>query len=141
MIEVVNRQRKVPVDSGRWQLFTGRALKAMPVEAANVTIAFVSDRQMRKLNRQWRGKTGTTDVLSFPAGDDEFANADGSNLGDVVISAEQAANQAKEHDLTLDVEISQLILHGLLHLSGYDHETDEGEMNRLEMKLRKKLRI
>ena len=141
MIEIVNRQRKVPVDPKRWQLFTSRALKVTPAEAANVTIAFISDRQMRELNRQWRGKTGTTDVLSFPAGEDEFANPNGSNLGDVVISAEQAARQAKEHELTLDEEIAQLILHGLLHLCGYDHETDDGEMNRLELKLRKKLRI
>ena len=141
MIEIVNRQRKVSVDPERWQLFTSRALKATPAEAANVTIAFVSDRHMRELNRQWRGKTGTTDVLSFPAGEDEFANPDGSNLGDVVISLEQAARQAKEHELTIDEEITQLILHGLLHLCGYDHETDNGEMNRLELRLRKKLGI
>jgi probable rRNA maturation factor len=141
MIEVVNRQRKVPVDLETWQLFTVRALKATPADAANVTVAFVSDRQMRELNRQWRGKTGTTDVLSFPAGEDEFANPDGSNLGDVVISVEQAARQSREHGLTLDKEIAQLILHGLLHLCGYDHETDKGEMNRLELKLRNKLRI
>lgn len=141
MIEVVNRQRKVSVDPERWQLFTSRALKATQAEAATLTIAFVSDRQMRELNRQWRGKTGTTDVLSFPAGEDEFANPDGSNLGDIVISLEQAARQAGEHDLTVDEEIAQLILHGLLHLCGYDHETDNGEMNRLELKLRRKLRI
>lgn len=141
MIEIVNRQRKVPVDPERWQLFTSRALKATPAEAANVTIAFVSDRHMRELNRQWRGKTGSTDVLSFPAGDDRFSNPDGSNLGDIVISVAQAARQAKEHDLTVDEEIAQLILHGLLHLCGYDHETDSGEMNRLELRLRKKLDI
>ena len=141
MIDVVNRQRKVPVDPERWQLFTSRALKATRAEAATLTIAFVSDRQMRELNRQWRGKTGTTDVLSFPAGEDEFANPDGSNLGDVVISLEQAARQAREHDLTVDEEIAQLILHGLLHLCGYDHETDNGEMNRLELRLRKQLGI
>ena len=141
MIEVVNRQRKVPFDPEKWQLFTSRALNATPAEAANVTIAFVSDRHMRELNRQWRGKTGTTDVLSFPAGEDEYANPDGSNLGDIVISLEQAARQATEHNLTLDEEIAQLILHGLLHLCGYDHETDNGEMNRLELRLRKQLGI
>ncbi len=96
---------------------------------------------MRELNRQWRGKQGTTDVLSFPAGKDEFDNPDGSVLGDVVISVEQAARQAKENGLTFDHEISQLILHGLLHLCGHDHETDTGEMNRLELRLRKKLHI
>ena len=141
MIEVVNRQRKIPVDVEGWQHFTNRALKSTSNETSDVTIAFVSDRHMRELNRQWRGKTGTTDVLSFPAGKDEFANPDGSNLGDVVISLEQATRQAKEHGLSLDEEIAQLILHGLLHLCGYDHETDNGQMNRLELKLRKKLQI
>jgi probable rRNA maturation factor len=141
MIEVINRQRKIALDQERWQQFTERALNVVPGEASAVTVAFVSDRHMRELNRQWRGKTGTTDVLSFPAGRDEFDNPDGSVLGDVVISVEQAARQAKENGLTLDEEISQLILHGLLHLCGHDHETDSGEMNRLELRLRKKLRI
>ena len=63
------------------------------------------------------------------------------NLGDIAISVETAAMQAKENGLTFDGEIAQLILHGLLHLSGYDHETDNGEMNRLELRLRKQLRI
>jgi len=141
MIEVINRQRQIALDQERWQQFTERALKVVPGKASAVTVAFVSDRHMRELNRQWRGKTGTTDVLSFPAGQDEFDNPDGSALGDVVISVEQAARQAKENDLTFDDEIAQLILHGLLHLCGHDHETDSGEMNRLELRLRKKLRI
>lgn len=141
MIEIINRQRKIALDQERWQQFTERALKVVPGEASAVTIAFVSNRQMRELNRQWRGKTGTTDVLSFPAGQDEFDNPDGSMLGDVVISVEQAARQAKENGLSFDTEIAQLILHGLLHLCGQDHETDNGEMNRLELSLRKKLRI
>jgi probable rRNA maturation factor len=80
-------------------------------------------------------------VLSFPAEQDEFEKLEGPNLGDVVISIEQAARQAKENDLTLDQEIAQLILHGLLHLCGYDHSTDHGEMNRLELRLRKRLEI
>ena len=141
MIEVVNRQRKVPVDCDRWQTFTASALKVLPSQADSFTIAFVSDRAMRELNRMWRHKSGTTDVLSFPAEQDEFEKLEGSTLGDVVISVEQAARQAKEHGLTLDQEIAQLILHGLLHLCGYDHATDNGEMNRLELRLRKRLGI
>ena len=73
-------------------------------------------------------------MLSFPA---DEAN----NLGDVAVSVETAATQAKENGLTFENEIAQLILHGLLHLSGYDHEADNGEMNRLEIKLRRKLKI
>jgi probable rRNA maturation factor len=141
MIEVVNRQRKIAIDCEHWEMFALKALRVLPTKASESTIGFVSDRSMRELNRVWRGKRGTTDVLSFSPGPDEFENPEGSNLGDVVISVEQAARQAKENDLSLDQEISQLILHGLIHLCGYDHSTDNGEMDRLELRLRKKLGI
>ena len=141
MIEVVNRQRKVPVDCDRWQAFVESALKVVPAEGAGATVAFVSDRAMRELNRMWRHKEGTTDVLSFPSAQDEFERAEGLSLGDVVISVEQAMGQAREHGLEFEAEVSQLILHGLLHLCGYDHETDDGEMNRLELRLRRRLGI
>ena len=141
MIEVVNRQRRVAVDEGRWRAFAERALKVVPSEGAGATVAFVSDRRMRELNRRWRGKRGTTDVLSFPAEQDELERQAGATLGDVVISVEQAQRQAREHGLTFENEIEQLILHGLLHLCGYDHETDGGQMNRLELRLRRRLGI
>ena len=142
MIEVVNRQRKVKLDCGRWREFGEKALKVVPAEGAGAVVAFVSDRAMRELNRRWRGKGGTTDVLSFPAGQDKFEReAEGGGLGDVVISVEQAGRQAAEHGLTFENEVEQLILHGLLHLCGYDHETDEGQMNALELSLRRRLGI
>ena len=141
MIEVVNRQRKMPIDGERWRTFAVKALMVVPAKGAGVTVAFVSDRVMRELNRRWRGKRGTTDVLSFPAGQDEFERVEGASLGDVVISVEQAARQAADHGLEFEGEVAQLILHGLLHLCGYDHETDEGEMNRLELRLRRRLGI
>jgi len=141
VVEVVNRQRKVRVDSERWRAFAEGALKVVPAEGAGATVAFVSDRAMRELNRRWRGKSGTTDVLSFPSGQEEFEKGGGASLGDVVISAEQAARQAAEHGLDFEGEVAQLILHGLLHLCGYDHETDSGEMNALELTLRGRLGI
>lgn len=141
MIEVVNRQRKMSLDCERWEEFVTKAMGVVPADDAGVTIVFVSDHTMGALNRRWRGKSGTTDVLSFPAGQSEFEKHEEPGLGDVVISLEQAARQAKENGLTLDHEIGQLILHGLLHLCGYDHETDKGEMNRLELRLRRKLGI
>jgi probable rRNA maturation factor len=141
MVEVVNRQRKVRVDCERWRAFSERALKVAPAGGAVVTVVFVSDRVMRGLNRRWRGKAATTDVLSFPAGQDEFEKASERTLGDVVISLEQAARQAAEHGMEFEEEVAQLILHGMLHLCGYDHETDEGEMNRLELRLRRRLGI
>lgn len=143
MIEVVNKQRKLPIDCEQWQDFAARATKVLPAAAAaaSVTIAFVSDRAMRELNLLWRHKRGTTDVLSFPAEQDDFERTEGLRLGDVVISVEQAARQAKENGLSLDQELSQLILHGLIHLCGYDHSTDDGEMDRLELRLRGRLGI
>ena len=129
------------MDSARWREFVERALKAIGVEEEGATIAFISDRAMRELNGRWRGKVGTTDVLSFPAEQDEFERLAGASLGDVVISVEQAARQAAEHGLDFEGEVAQLILHGLLHLCGYDHETDGGEMNALELRLRRRLGI
>ena len=79
--------------------------------------------------------------MSFPAGQDEFERSGGATLGDVVISVEQAARQAREQGLSFENEVEQLILHGLLHLCGYDHETDGGEMNALELRLRRRLGI
>lgn len=141
MVEVVNRQRKVCVDCVRWRVFVERALKVVPSDGAGVTVAFVSDSRMRGLNRRWRGKRGTTDVLSFPSGQEEFERAEELTLGDVIVSVEQAQRQAAEHGLDFEGEVAQLILHGLLHLCGYDHETDSGEMNALELTLRRRLGI
>jgi probable rRNA maturation factor len=139
MIEIVNRQRKLKITRKRWREFTAECLRAIKREASDVSIIFVSDSAIRKLNKQFRGKDSATDVLSFPTEPEQFENP--SSLGEIVIAIDRAAAQAKENGLTLQTEIEQLILHGLLHLCGYDHETDNGEMNRLELKLRKKLGI
>jgi probable rRNA maturation factor len=136
MIETVNRQRKTKIDTKAWETFAARAAGAIGKTDASVTIAFVSDKAMQQLNRQFRGADKATDVLSFPTDED-----DTSNLGDIAISVDTAARQAKENGLKFDEEVAQLILHGLLHLCGYDHETDNGEMNKLELRLRKKLGI
>jgi len=133
MIEVVNRQRRLQINTRAWSNFATKALAAIGKSQSSATIAFVSDKKIRELNRQFRGIDKVTDVLSFPS--------DGADLGDIAVSVDTAAAQAKENGLKLDEEIAQLILHGLLHLSGYDHETDNGEMNRLELRLRKKLAI
>ncbi|CAN5209080.1 rRNA maturation RNase YbeY [soil metagenome] len=139
MTEIINNQRKIKLD---WQIFQTFAEKAIDkieeAENKSATIAFVSDRKMRELNKQFRGKNSTTDVLSFSYEADEFET---DNLGDIVISIEQANKQAAENNLTLELEIKQLILHGILHLCGYDHETDAGEMNTRELELREILEI
>lgn len=146
LIEVVNRQRKIKIEAASFREFARHAAALLPEAVGkSFTVAFVSDRKMRRLNQFFRGKNTTTDVLSFENEREEFESADddfsGDYLGDIVISLEQAARQAAENDLPFDAEIRQLILHGVLHLCGYDHETDTGEMNRLELRLRDKLRI
>jgi probable rRNA maturation factor len=141
MIEVINRQRRRQIDVARWIEFATKALKIIGQRDEGATIAFISDRAMRDLNGRFRGRHTTTDVLSFPAQRAEFEKLSDVGLGDVVISVERASAQAAEHGLDFEEEVAQLILHGLLHLCGYDHETDEGEMNRLELRLRRRLGI
>jgi probable rRNA maturation factor len=94
---------------------------------------------MRALNRQFRGIDAVTDVLSFPASDESPSSASSVTfLGDIVIAGGAAKRQAKEHGHSLKTEIQTLALHGLLHLLGYDHETDDGRMAREERRLRRK---
>lgn len=141
MIEIINNQRKLKLDSQLFHKFAENAVgKISETENKNVTIAFVSDRKMRELNKDFRGKNKTTDVLSFPFETDEFDETD-DFLGDIIISLEQAERQAAENNLETELEIKQLILHGILHLCGYDHETDNGDMNQRELELREILKI
>jgi probable rRNA maturation factor len=98
-------------------------------EVGEVSIAFVDDEAMTALNRKFRKKNKTTDVLTFRSGDDAF-------LGDIVISVDQARRQAADENHSIATEVRYLILHGILHALGYDHETDQGEMNALELKVR-----
>ncbi|HSG39895.1 MAG TPA: rRNA maturation RNase YbeY, partial [Thermoanaerobaculia bacterium] len=90
---------------------------------------FVSDREMRRVNREFRGKDKTTDVLSFPGEE--------GHLGDVMIAVPTARRQAAEAGHGVDRELKVLLLHGVLHCLGHDHETDQGEMERLERRLRR----
>ena len=141
MIEVVNRQRRRKISAKQWREFTAKALRAIGGNNRSATVVFASDDAVRKLNRRFRGRNLATDVLSFPTEAEPFEVDDRSHLGDVVISVERAAAQAKANGLSFSSEVEQLILHGLLHLCGYDHESDKGQMNRLELKLRKQLGI
>jgi probable rRNA maturation factor len=141
MTVIINRQRRRKINEKQWVDFVDRTLQAISIDKREANIVFVSDAAIRKLNREFRGKDYPTDVLSFPSQTEVFEKEMQLDLGDVVISVERAAEQARENKLTCENEIQQLILHGLLHLCGYDHETDQGQMNRLELKLRKKLGI
>ena len=136
MIEIINNQKKVDIPLKGLNVFTSTIIEALPKsKGRSVTVSFVADSKMRKLNKVFRCKDSTTDVLSFPFEAEKFEN-NHLFLGDVIISAEQAQKQAGENEINIELEFKQLILHGILHLLGYDHEIDRGEMNNLELKLR-----
>ena len=129
---LTNRQRGVSIDTGELEAFRRRLSRVARVKPESFSVALVSDRRIAALNRRYRGRPRPTDVLSFAAGGNGY-------LGDVVISAPTARRQARRYRNRVEDEIKLLMLHGLLHLMGYDHETDKGRMNRREHALRRRL--
>ena len=103
-------------------------------ETASFGVRLVSDREMQEINRQYRGRDAPTDVLSFPGGD----SAEGYHLGDVVISVPTARQQAESRGHSTQRELRLLLVHGVLHCLGHDHEVDSGEMEQIEMELRRR---
>jgi probable rRNA maturation factor len=121
----------------------GRWLADIAPAAARgtVNVSVVSDTRIRELNRRFRGRNRATDVLSFPSfvgSEHGFKQAGGSCLGDIVIARGVARRQARSAGHSERTELRVLALHGLLHLLGYDHESDDGRMSRVEARLRRK---
>ncbi len=138
-VHVLNRQRTHPVSTRSIASFVRRVADEVPAATeASLSVCMVSDRRMRELNRQFRDRDRTTDVLSFV--DDGEPDEEGERyLGDIVISVPTAAEQARSLGHSLSRELKRLVLHGYLHLLGYDHETDNGKMRRLERRLATRL--
>lgn len=128
--------------AGRFPRLNARALggwleklvEELAPAADSVGVRFAGDRTVRRLNRDFRDRDKATDVLSFPGEE----SPEGRHLGDIVISIPTAERQAEERGATLEDEVKLLLLHGVLHCLGYDHETDRGEMERLERRLRRR---
>jgi len=128
---VINKQRKHSVNNGKVRRFLASLVPELGVEQRAFSIVFVTDERIRRLNRAYRGFDKPTDVLSF--------QGDGGYLGDILISSETAYNQTlKSSTLSFETNVRRLVLHGLLHLMGYDHETDNGEMKAVERRLRRR---
>jgi probable rRNA maturation factor len=164
---ILNRQRAVRVARRPLELFLRRVENHLDLDDSDVTVCLVSDREIAQMNEAYRKKKGPTDVLSFPAdrqhriftnrrkriyteGPENTAVTEKSRgkrkappaeryLGDIAIAPETASRYAKENGRSLSNELRVLILHGVLHLLGYDHETDRGEMDRIERKMRRRL--
>jgi probable rRNA maturation factor len=131
-IVLQNPNRYAEVDAAALRPWLVELVAELAPEAASLTARFVGDRAMRRTNRDFRHRDATTDVLSFPGG----PTPEGLHLGDVLISLPAARRQVPPGD-TVDRELRRLLLHGVLHCLGHDHETDGGEMERLEARLRR----
>jgi probable rRNA maturation factor len=160
---VLNRQRRVPVPVNDLERFLARARRALRLAPDSLTVCLVTNAEIARWNRAYRGKPAPTDVLSFPVREEAEKRAKGrapaarrrssssasstsstpsaSYLGDIAIAPAVARRNARRFGRTFDDEMRILILHGILHLMGYDHETDTGQMDRREQRLRRALGI
>jgi probable rRNA maturation factor len=128
---ILNKQRKHAVDLLELRKFVSRLVQELDIGSRSFAVVFITDAAMRDYNRTYRGYDNPTDVLSF--------RGDAGYLGDILISSETAYNQARKSvTLRFQTNIHRLIVHGLLHLMGYDHETDNGEMRVIERRLRRR---
>jgi probable rRNA maturation factor len=114
-------------------------LEALGLDASELSVSLVGDAEIRRLNRRYRGKDRPTDVLSFSLREGEFGDV-ATSIGDVVISLETAKRQALENGFTFPEEVDRLLVHGILHLAGYDHEVSPREERRMKRKASEMLR-
>jgi probable rRNA maturation factor len=158
---IVNRQSRVSISLGNLERFLGEARRRLRLPKDSFTVCLVSDAEIARWNRAYRGKSGPTDVLSFPMNahktqsrrsrdgrarrgdllDAVTTNHSGKYIGDIAIAPAVAKRNAIRVGRSFDDEMRILILHGILHLMGYDHETDDGQMERRENRLRRELRL
>ncbi len=163
---ILNRQRAVRVARRPLEVFLRKIQRELELRNSDITVCLVSDAEIARMNEAFRKKKGPTDVLSFPARmkgrtsantrkriyTEGAQHADGTKrsggqeksptaetyLGDIAIAPGTARRYAKKNGRSLYSELRMLILHGVLHLLGYDHETDRGEMDRIEHKMRRR---
>jgi probable rRNA maturation factor len=146
---ISNRQRRVPLNAQFLTSFEKQLRTLLRLGRKRFDVTLVDDTEIKRLNRAFRGIAHATDVLSFPwqsepevRHQDPRIRAEWSGfLGDIVISADTARRNSIAAGIPFRMEVRQLVLHGLLHLLGYDHETDEGEMAEVETRLRQELGI
>lgn len=143
---IVNQQDRLKLDLAGLRAYVRRVRTHLRMGKGDFNVCFVDDAEIRRLNSLYRGKAVPTDVLSFPWQDGEEEGPAPPEpgefegfWGDIVISVETAARNARAEGHSTAEEIRWLILHGALHLQGYDHERDHGEMNALELSLRESL--
>lgn len=138
-IHVRNKSKHNIITTHRLKKITQNVLKLVLEEkgrnTAEISVVYVDDGEMRNLNRNYRGINKSTDVLAFPMNEGRFAAINPDLLGDIVISVPRAQLQSEQHGHSLERELTTLLIHGLLHLMGYDHETDKEEAAMKELEV------
>lgn len=136
-ILINNEFPKIKVDARKIEQQIGKVLTSLDCNEHEISILFIGDQGIRDLNQQFRGIDRPTDVLSFPQISEDELEAPGALvLGDVAISLETARCQSEEHRLSFEGELTLLLIHGILHLLGYDHEISDQEEERMRNKTR-----
>jgi len=132
-IQVLNRQGRYKIYRESVAAFCDAALESVGCKKRSLSVAFVAAKEMRSLNRRYLKRDYATDVLSFSYGS---VKMDGNPfLGEIVVAPEVAFDQARRFRISPEKELKKLLVHGILHLLGYDHATDQGQMNRFQRRL------
>ena len=135
-VDVLSHRRLRGVRSADVRRRARQLLRLLGEGRAELTISLVEDREMQRLNAAYRGKDQPTDVLAFAMREGKRAAGDETVLGDVVLSLDTAKRQAENRGHTVDEEVTTLLIHGVLHLLGYDHERSPAEARRMKRKER-----
>jgi len=136
-IQIENQQKRIKIDKRRIRIQVTRLLKLTNCATKEISITFVDDGTIQSINKQYLSKDRPTNVISFSLQEGEFGHINPEMLGDVIISVDTALRDADMGHLSFDEEILFLIIHGLLHLTGYNHE-NTSKANALEMKQKEK---
>jgi len=135
-IQIANRQKGHPISLRQLRRRTRIILDALKSPEGEISILLVDDLQIAAMNRRFLGREGPTNVIAFPMQEGRLSGLSPNLLGDVVISVDTAHREARAAGLALDERVTQLLVHGMLHLCGYDHEHDAAEARRMAAKSR-----
>ena len=134
-LQIINNQNKIKIDKRRIRGTVLKILKILNCADKEISLSFVDDENIKQLNKQYLGKDKATNVISFSLREGEYSNINPQILGDIIISVETAQRDAIIENLTVTQELEFLIIHGILHLLGYNHEnTTKKETNKMRQK-------
>ena len=129
-----NRQAKIEIDTPRLRRILDKVLKHLNLEDSEISLLFVDDEDIKKINHQYLNRNYPTNVIAFSMREGEFGDINPYILGDIVISVETALRDAKKENIRFEDELDYLMIHGILHLLGYDHEKSEIESIKMKEK-------